>query len=350
MAKKSTHDVARQFFAEARKKPLDPVYLFSGDERFLIDRAVEEVVFVLFGRSEPDPFRYELLRAAEAGAQAVIASARMSSLIGGQRLLLVRDAELFKDSDLEMLAEYAKKPSTSCNLVLVVSASGKIDGRKKHWKTLKQNVTEIVFDPLRDEQMPDWILRQAKRRHLDLAEDAAQYLASALGADMAICDLALEKVSLSTSPRKQIYLADVENLVAHTREHSVFELTRAVSQRDLSKSLLALHQLLSQGEAAIKVSFMITRELRMILRLKAALQDGTSHNELPSLLGVSPFAIKDYLRAADRFNMRELVQAMHMAFEIDWRLKSSRLPPELIIEPLLWSICRPPAAPAINAD
>jgi DNA polymerase-3 subunit delta len=341
MAKKSSsHDAARQFFTDLKKKPLSPVYLFTGDERFLVDKAVEEVTATLFGREPPDPFRFELLRASEATSQAVVAAARTPSLIGGARLILVRDVELFKDPDLEQIAAYAAHPAPNAHLVLVLSASGKIDGRKKHWKTLRQHAHEVTFDPLRDEQMPDWLLRQAKRRGFDLDPDAAQYLSAALGPDMALADLALEKVSLHIAPRKHATRADAEALVAHTREHSVFELTRAVSQRDLRAALLALHQLLDQGEAPVKVSFMITRELRIILRMKAALQDGVPHPDLPATLGVAPFLVKDYTRAADRFTMRELVQGVHMAFDIDWRLKRSRLPPSLIIEPFLFALCR----------
>jgi DNA polymerase III subunit delta len=340
MAKKSTHDAARQFFLDIKKKPLSPVYLFTGEERFLVDKAVEEVIHTLFGREPPDPFRFESLRASETPVQAVIAAARTPSLIGGTRLVLVKDTELFKDADLEQLAAYAAHPAPSSHLVLVVSATGKIDGRKKHWKTLRQSAHEVVFDPLRDEQMPDWILRQAKRRGLQLDTDAAQYLAAALGADMAMADLALDKISLHISPRTSASRADAEALVVHTREHSVFELTRAVSQRDLRAALLALHQLLDQGEAPVKVGFMITRELRIILRMKAALHDGVPHADLPSTLGVAPFLIKDYTRAADRFSLRELIHAIHLSFDIDWRLKSSRLPASLIIEPLLFSVCR----------
>lgn len=312
------------------------MYLFHGEERYLIDKAIEAVCERLFGQEPPDPFRCDQLRAPDVDARRILEAVRTATMFGGQRLVIVREVKRLKAPDVDRLAAYSANPVSHAHLVL--TTHGKVDGRKSGWKKLRKAATEVTFEPLYSNQMPDWTVQQARRHGVSLTPAAAAYLTEAIGTDMALIDAALGKLALNASSKHAMDLDAVQALVGHTRERNVFELTDALSARDLDAALRALHSLADQGEEAIKINFMIARHMRILLRLKAAQRHNVPSGELAQQAGVSAYFLKRYLKGAKHFQLGELVQLHQRVHETDRRLKSSRLPSHVILEQMVFEI------------
>ncbi|MDX9720013.1 MAG: DNA polymerase III subunit delta, partial [Myxococcota bacterium] len=264
---RADQDKARQFFKDIKSGPVAGVYLFHGDERYLVERAIDAVQKRVLGADEDDDaFRMQKLRAGDVGAKTLIESARTVPMLGGQQMLVVRDCERFSDEEIAQLAEYAAKASKRSCLVL---CANKVDGRKAGWKKLRSAACEVAFAPLYRNQMADWIVRQAKLKKLAISAEAADYLAEAVGTDMALADVALQKLALAESA--EISLETAKMLVADTRERSVFELTDAISVRDTGTALKALRNMLVHGAECLAIAFMLARHVRLLLKVKSGL-------------------------------------------------------------------------------
>ena len=334
-SKSNAQDKARQFFRDIRKQRLASVYLFQGDERYLISKAIEEVLRKVFGDHEPDPFQLDMFRGNDADAKQILGAVRTIPMMGGTRLVIVQEIEHLADAEVALIAEYARAPVSGTCLVL----AGKLDGRKGPGRSLKKTATFVDFVALRDNQMASWIQRQSRRYQMTIPQNVADYIADAIGADMTMTDVALEKLSLVTLNSATITLEQAKEVVGQTREHSVFELTNALSSRDLPASLAALGELFAQSEPPVKIGYMIARHLRILLNLKAAQSGRVDQSEYASIAGVRPYQLKGYLQDTKKFSLRELVSLQRGAFELDRALKSSRLSAEHLIERLVFSIC-----------
>jgi DNA polymerase-3 subunit delta len=250
-------------------------------------------------------------------------------------MLVVRDCERFSDEEIAQLAEYAGKASKRSCLVL---CANKVDGRKAGWKKLRSAACEVAFAPLYRNQMADWIVRQAKLKKLAISAEAADYLAEAVGTDMALADVALQKLALAESA--EISLETAKMLVADTRERSVFELTDAISVRDTGTALKALRNMLEHGAECLAIAFMLARHVRLLLKVKSGLDNGLSENALASYVGVSSYFLRDYLKAAQHFESSELEHIHAKLFEADRLLKGSRRPAALVIESVILEFCQ----------
>lgn len=334
-------DKAKAFFRGIRRDDLAPVYLFTGEERFMRGKAVDAVEKRVFEGEEPDPFRFERFHGADADAQAIVSSARTVTMFGGKRLIIVNEVEKLSDGAVDVLADYAEKPGKWAYLVL---SGAKVDGRKKGWKRLKKAAEVVAFKPFYQDQMPDWLRDRARRAHgFDLEFDAAAYLAEAIGTDMALAERALEKIELRVGRGGKVNAELAQELVADTRERTVFELTDALMRRDLSASLAALSSLLEQGEPPIKVGMMIARQLRILMKIKDGQARGVRGKDLAAAAGVHPFIFKreGYAQATRRFELEELIELHHGMFRADWRMKSSRLKADVILEEVVLAMCQP---------
>ena len=124
-------------------------------------------------------------------------------------------------------------PNPSTCLVLV--AGGKVDSRLRAFAALrKARSAARAPAPLKDWQLPDWVLGEARRRKLSMYPEAARVLADAAGPDLGRIALALEQVALYAGADAKLTAEHVEAVVPESRERSVFELTKAIGAGDAS--------------------------------------------------------------------------------------------------------------------
>ena len=67
---------------------------------------------------------------------------------------------------------------------------------------------------------------------------------------------------------------DVEELVAETRQRNVFELTKTIGAGDVPRALALLANMLRNREPALRIQFMLARQMRQIWRAKELLAAG----------------------------------------------------------------------------
>ena len=172
----------------------------------------------------------------------------------------------------------------------------------------------------------------------------------------------LEKLVLFIGDRSMITAQDVESVVVDQGEAWIFDLTRALGDRDAPAALAHLARLLAQGEAALKILATLTGEIRRLLRARQLLatdlaklwRRGMSYQQFQQLVSrdrgplLTRNLYADYMcfQRAERFSLAELQSYMEALFAADYRLKSGGTQAGLVLEGLVLGLCmrRKPAA------
>ncbi len=321
---------------EVREGDLAPLYWIHGKERFLVDRAV-----AILRERALDPrtrdFNYDLLYGKEAGAQKILGASRTLPMMAKRRLVIVRDADGLDAKALEALSPYVASPVPETVLAFVAE---KADMRMKFFTTFKKRGVLLKLDPLMDRQLPAFLRSEAQARGLRFEAGAAELIAEEVGADLGQLVDAVERLELYLGGRKMIGAADVEAVVATTRTRSVFELTDALGAGETARAMTALGSLMAAREPALKVLALVGRTVRQLLVLRALLDRRAGRSEQLEALKIPPFAL-DKLDAAARRLEAGPLRAMHAAvYRADRTLKSSRLPPERVMELLVLELTR----------
>ena len=126
----------------------------------------------------------------------------------------------------------------------------------------------------------------------------------------------------STPADRPVTSDDVDELVADTRERSVFELTDAIGAADRPRALAAVASLCDQRESAVGVVVMLARHVRQLVAASTSCGATTiPRGEWGSRIGVPPFVVDKLADQARCYSPRALARATQRLANADRALK-----------------------------
>jgi len=141
-------------------------------------------------------------------------------------------------------------------ITLLVSAP-EPDKRRTFYKSLSAIATTVICDKPdfgfsgTEEDLVNWVLSRCRARKVRINSAAAEILATRVGTNSGQLDAELNKLITSAGEDAAITEQLVQDLVPLTRASGIFDLSNAISKRDLPLCLDTLAQLRRQGESTI---------------------------------------------------------------------------------------------------
>src|SRR5262249_37198080 len=160
-------------------------------------------------------------------------------------LVVVRDVEGLGADGMAAVAAYLEAPAPETVLVLQAQ---KADGRLKLFQIAKKK--GFLHELEVPKNLTGWIAAEAARRRARVTDDAARRLADVVGPDLGRLASSIEQLALYADGRA-VEAADVDELIAETRERTVFELANAIGSGQRDRALRACARLVEQRESAI---------------------------------------------------------------------------------------------------
>jgi len=299
--------------AAAAAGKLDPVYVVSSEHPVLVDRLLAAVR----DAAVPPTMRawnYDVLEG-KVSATRIITTCQTLPMMGARRMVFVRDLAAAPAEELAGLIPYLDAPSPSTVLFAITT---KLDKRLKLYAAAAKKGWLHVLEAPRNPE--PWIRSEAHARGVQLAPQAISRLADAVGSDLSRLALCIEQLGLYAGGQV-VSGDDVDDLVADTRERTVFELTDAIGAGDLPRALGAVASLAEQRQSGIGVLVMLARHVRQMALCHVARAEGLGRNELPARIGVPPFVVDKLMPQARRYAPAALARATELIATADWALK-----------------------------
>lgn len=314
------------------KAPLSPLYLFHGDESYLIDQAVARVR----RRMQADA-AVRTFYAGEDSLEALLESWGVPSLFAAQSLVVLRSAEHLKAAERERLAkEAALRDATQ---PLVVCAHGRVDLRQQFFALCAKSGFVAELRPPFANQLPDWARRLARERGAQLTEEAAQLLADLVGADLLALAAEIDKLVAFVSPKTDIDADAIATCTGDVHRHTAFELADALGQRDPQKALGLLHRVLVDERGALPTLHALVGHFRRLWHVKELLESGTPESQIERALGLRGLRLRALIGQSRLFRAADLRQLLHRAAVLDLTFKSSRTSPLVLFDALVLEVC-----------
>jgi DNA polymerase-3 subunit delta len=262
-------------------------------------------------------FNYDIVDGKPSGAR-IVALAQTLPMMAERRMVLVRDLSALPADDAEPLVAYFAKPSPSTVLVALAS---KLDKRMKVFAAASKKGYLHVLEAPR--QLAPWVRTEAQRAGVKLDGAAVTRLVEAVGADLSRLALAVEQLGIYAGDRA-VTSDDVDELIADTRERSVFELTDAIGAADRARALAAVAALCDQRESAVGVVVMLARHIRQLSLVHVLRKQSVSRAEWGSRLGVPPFVVDKLIAQARSYHPDALARATQQLAAADRALKGDQ--------------------------
>lgn len=326
----------RELISGLKRGELFPLYLFSGEEDFLIQEATGLVVDAALDPGARE-FNFAPVYCRETPAADLVNLCQTLPFLSSRRVVIAREIEAYKAGELELLAGYLRDPSPST--VLIMTSSPARFDKKAVVAPVEASGAVCVFYALLDREVADWIAGWARSRGLSIRQDAAQYLWQFVGNDLQKISNELQKTALSIGGRTVITYEDVKAAAGDFREFTSFDLADAVGRKKLDEAFLALARLIQEGEQPVGLIASMAWNFRRLLKAKAMEAAGAGPEEIKKKLKVIFHQSARFQEQLRRYSRDELRQALASLLAADRRLKSGGLPGRLVLERLILRLC-----------
>lgn len=346
---------------------LSRVYLFSGEEKFLLDYYVKEIKKLVVGEDEAslNLITYE----GKTSASALIDACDTFPIFAEKKLVIVKqsgllaakkktaqeareeeaneagdeveasesDEDLLKGSkDQDSLKAYIPQiPDSTCLLFI----EDNIDKRTGLFKAIQKEGLCVHFAHLGPDELTGWVVQGFRRSRKTIDPEAAAYLVSISEPDMYFIRNEIYKIDHYTGERSRITLEDVRAVATVTIKSVIFDLMDAVAGKDKAKALSYLDDMLELKEPEQKILAMIAKQTGEILKMKELQSLGLPSGELARYFPKKhPFVIKKLTEQAARLDAGYLRNFLKNCGVADASYKKGRISPRLSLEVLLNSI------------
>jgi DNA polymerase III subunit delta len=310
-----------QFRRALAKGPPAPAYFFSGPETGLKKEALDALIALV-----PEATRalnVQVFHAFEADLTEVLTAARTLPFMAPRRVVVLREIEKMSLTEGRgaMLGDYLATPAPETVFVVTSEDESRARSLAKHEKLWVQ----VEFRALQGAALEKALREEAARLGLRLTGDGLAALLEATGADLARARNELAKLRAAVGEGGAVDAAAVGRYAAGYEHHRSFDITDAVSRRDLAGSLRLLNAITLKEEDFLGLLGQLGKRLRILWYLAGGDRDVPPEFNLRGSTG-------RFAADARRFTRDEIERGLEGLRTLDDRVKSTQVPHKLLLE------------------
>lgn len=329
-----------QILQELKQQTYRSVYFLHGAESYFIDAISDYIEGKVLTEAER-AFNQTVFYGKEIDHLAVIDTARRYPMGAARQVLIIKEAQEMRT--LKELKGYIEKPLETTMLV-IAHKHKRFNFNSALGKALKKHALVFESRSLYDNQVPGWISSYLKGRRLRISPAAAALVAEYLGTDLSKVANELDKLAINLPAGTEVDEQHVEQHIGISKDYNVFELQRALGERDLLKANRIVRYFSANPKKHPTVMVIGTlynyfSKVYMLHFLK-----NTPEKELLSALKLrSSFFLREYRLAARNFPRTKAEQVIGLLKEYDLKSKgvgynSTNKPEGQLLAELVWRI------------
>lgn len=300
---------------ELASKKYHPVYFLSGEEPWYIDKVADYISQNILNDNEKE-FNQTIVYGKDTEADTILSMARRYPMMSPYQVIIVREAQQIRK--IEVLQDYIKNPIKTTILVICYKYK-KLDKRTKFYKLLSGNSRFFESPKMYANKVPEWINERAKDLQINLNRNAVMLLAEYLGDDLHKLENGLEKLRIRKGNGEEINLGDIEENIGISRDFNVFELQKAIGQRD-HKRIAMIVDYMQDNPKQNPFPQIIGALFNYFSKIIVLQYSKENSRDAARKANIHEYFLKDYLQAAGNYKgkMQKIIELLH---EYDLRSK-----------------------------
>ena len=245
----------------------------------------------------------------------------------GDRFVWLVETTLAQRCSESLLAELERTlPAILKTTTLLLTSSGKLDGRLKSTKLLQKYASIQEFSPI-----PPWktdlLIKQvqqvAKELEVKLTPDSAEFLAETIGNNTRQLYSDLEKIRLlGGESSKPLTVDAIAPLISASTQNSL-QIVAAILEGKTDRALELVTDLLRQNEPALKILATLIGQFRQRLWIKVMLESGERDDRAIAQAAElnNPKKLYFLQRELAKISVTQLQQTLPLLLELEFSLK-----------------------------
>ena len=320
--------------AELKNQTFRRVYLFDGEEKYLIRQYQSRLIETVLGDNAG--MNLSVFEGKNADPKEIMSQAQTMPFFAEYRVILVQESGFYKKT-AEGMAEYlAEIPDTA--ILLFVESD--VDKRSRMFKQTEKNGRAVQFSRQRDVVLKKWVLSQLKREGKKITEPVLNTFLESTGDDMELISQELEKLLCYTMEKDVITAEDVKAVGVPAVGNHIFDMIDALAAKNRQRAMDLYLDLVRLREPPMRILFLIGRQFYILNRLKSMRKNGMGDKEMAAAAKIPPFAVKKNLAQAAKFTDEQIQNAIETCVQADADVKSGRLTDRMAVELVMATIAQ----------
>jgi len=332
MALKNANDGFRSFSDSIKANKIDCLYIFHGDERYLLERSIDDLRRKLCpnGLSSFNYKRYEgkslSLNTLEEAIDTLPSSAERT-------FIEIHDFDIFKSDDKSRLIEiFSDLPDYVCILFVYNVTLFKPDRRVKINTELLKHAQVVEFSVQDAARLVKWIKRHFEDADRKISDTDAEYLAFITGGYMSALYSEISKIAAFAS-NELVTRNDIDAVVIPALDAVAYKLTDALVRCDYANAMCLLDELFQMKEAPHKLLFSISLKMRQLLTARVCIESNAGKKALVDICGIRhDFQARALLDSAAKISLSGCAHAVTRCAITAYELNSSSDPQSSLTE------------------
>ncbi|MFN8116823.1 MAG: DNA polymerase III subunit delta [Bacteroidia bacterium] len=329
-----------QILTDLKRRIFKPVYFLSGEEAYYIDLISDYIEKNALDESEQE-FNQTILYGKDVDLNAIISAAKRFPMMSEYQVVIVKEAQNLKElgkasggddedddipakktsaSSSNTLASYLQQPQSSTILVFCYKYKT-LDKRSSVYKSLQKNHVFLETKKMYDNQIPEWITSFVQERKFKIGPKASFLLAEFLGNDLSKITNEVEKLLINLKEGDEITPEAVQDNIGISKEFNVFELQDALAKKDILKANRIINYFSANEKEHPAVMTLSTLYGYFSKILLYHFCPDKSKFAVAQALGVNPFFVDGYAKAAQNYGTAKLKAIFSYLKEYDLKTK-----------------------------
>ena len=317
---------------------IKPIYFLMGEEPYYIDKLSDFIEQNVLSEEEKG-FNQTVLYGRDVTIEDIVSTAKRYPMMAERQVVIVKEAQDLSRT-IDKLENYVENPMPSTVLVFCYKYKT-LDKRKKMTKSLAQKGVVYESKKLYDNQVGEWIKRVLSGKSYTIEPKANAMLVEFLGTDLSKINNELEKLQIILPKGSSITPKHIEENIGFSKDFNNFELLNALGSKNQLKAYQIV-QYFSDNQKANPLVVTTGTVFGFFIKILKyhGLKDRNPKN-VASVLGISPFFVKDYDLALKNYPMRKVSQIVTALRVVDVKSKgvgANALPQSDLLKEMLYKI------------
>ena len=326
--------------ASIRAKTADRLYVFYGEEAFLLHHYLEQLRKLLVDELT-ESFNYHKFNNENFDILSFADAVENLPMMAEHTMIWVDDIDIFKlgEADRTKMAEILSDIPEYCTVVFTYETTQwKPDKRlKKYWDTIESCATIVAFNKQSQRDLIAWITRHFAANKKNITPDLCSYLIDITGGTMTALAGEISKIC-AYSDADTIIKSDIDAVTEPVLDAMVFQMTDLLGAGEYGAALVKLQQLLKMQEEPLSILGAVGGHFRRLGTARTLSDNGKNAADLMRLYSMADYAARRTMNAASRFSASFYAKAAELVLETDYQMKTSFDDPDRLLEILILRI------------
>ena len=314
-------DIKTQNFKQA--------YLLYGEEAYLKHQYKNKLKNALL--PEDDTMNFSRFEGKGTEIPKVIDLAETMPFFADRRVILLENTGFFKNK-ADALADYM---GSLPDYLVLIFVEEEVDKRNRMYKAVQKQGRAVEFARQDEKTLMTWVLGMMKKEGKQITQRDMELFLQKTGTDMGNIERELEKLLCYTMGRDVITKADIEAVCTTQITNHIFDMLRAVTDKNQKKALDLYYDLLALKEPPMRILFLLARQFNLILQVKELVKEGYDQGQIGKKAGLQPFVVRNYMTYARKYSEEDLRSAVEECVSTETKVKTGYMTDSMSVELLL---------------